>query len=270
MSHAHRLPSPAALIGPNDPAAFELFNTEGAAPILFVCDHAGRAIPAALGRLGLDETALARHIAWDIGVAELTRALARRFDAPAALSTYSRLVIDCNRRLDHPTSIPPVSDNVAVPANQALTPAARQARAEACFFPYHRAIESLLDRFAERGVAPVFLSIHSFTPVFQGFERPWHVGVLWDKDPRLPLPLMAALREEPGLVVGDNEPYTGRNKHGYSIPMHAEARGLAHALLEIRQDLIDTRHGVAEWADRLERAFRRVLDDAALIQAERR
>ena len=270
MSHAHRLPSPAALIGPNDPAAFELFNPEGAAPILFVCDHAGRAIPTALGRLGLDETALARHIAWDIGVAELTRALARRFDAPAALSAYSRLVIDCNRRLDHPTSIPPVSDNVAVPANQALTPAARQARAEACFFPYHRAIESLLDRFAERGVAPVFLSIHSFTPVFQGFERPWHVGVLWDKDPRLPLPLMAALREEPGLTVGDNEPYTGRNKHGYSIPMHAERRGLAHALLEIRQDLIDTRHGVAEWADRLERAFRRVLDDAALIQAERR
>ena len=106
--------------------------------------------------------------------------------------------------------------------------------------------------------------------MFQGFERPWHVGVLWDKDPRLPLPLMAALREEPGLTVGDNEPYTGRNKHGYSIPMHAEARGLAHALLEIRQDLIDTRHGVAEWADRLERAFRRVLDDAALIQAERR
>ncbi|HEX6101973.1 MAG TPA: N-formylglutamate amidohydrolase, partial [Alphaproteobacteria bacterium] len=252
MSRAQPLPAPAPLLGPADPPPFELFNAEGNAPLLFVCDHAGRAIPAALGRLGLDETALARHIAWDIGVAELTRALARRFDAPAALSTYSRLVIDCNRRLDHPTSIPPVSDDVAIPANQALTPAARQARTEACFFPYHHAIDRLLDGFARRGIAPVFLSMHSFTPVFQGFERPWHVGVLWDKDPRLPLPLMAALAEEPGLVVGDNEPYMGRNRHGYSIPMHAEARGLAHALLEIRQDLIDTRHGVMEWADRLE------------------
>jgi predicted N-formylglutamate amidohydrolase len=270
MSRAQPLPAPAALIGPHDPPAFELFNAEGAAAILIVCDHAGRAIPAALGRLGLDETALARHIAWDIGIAELTRELARRFDAPAALSTYSRLVIDCNRRLEHPTSIPSVSDEVAVPANQALTPAARQARAEACFFPYHRAIEDLLDRFAGRGVAPAFLSMHSFTPVFQGFERPWQVGVLWDKDPRLPLPLMAALQKEPGLVVGDNEPYTGRNRHGYSIPMHAEARGLAHALLEIRQDLIDTRHGVAEWADRLERALRGVLADPALYGVERR
>jgi predicted N-formylglutamate amidohydrolase len=270
MSRAHPLAAPATLIGPNDPPAFELFNPEGTAPMLFVCDHAGRAIPAALGRLGLDETALARHIAWDIGVAEVTRALARRFDAPAALSTYSRLVIDCNRRLEHPTSIPAVSDDVAVPANQALTPAARQARAEACFFPYHRAIDGLLERFAQRGVAPVFLSMHSFTPVFQGFERPWHVGVLWDKDPRLPLPLLAALREEPGLVIGDNEPYTGRNRHGYSIPMHAEARGLAHALLEIRQDLIDTRHGVAEWTERLERALRSVLADPALHRAEQR
>jgi predicted N-formylglutamate amidohydrolase len=265
MSRAQPLTAPPALLGPNDPPPFELFNPEGAAPILFVCDHAGRAIPAALGRLGLDETALARHIAWDIGIAELTRELARRFDAPAALSTYSRLVIDCNRRLEHPTSIPPVSDNVPVPANQALTPAARQARAEACFFPYHRAVDAMLERFAQRGVVPVFLSMHSFTPVFQGFERPWHVGVLWDRDRRVPLPLMAALAEEPGLIVGDNEPYTGRNRHGYSIPMHAEARGLAHALLEIRQDLIDTRHGVMEWADRLERAFRRVLSDPALF-----
>ena len=270
MSLAEPAPASAPLLGPSDPPAFEIVNPEGAAPILFVCDHAGRAIPAALGRLGLDEAALARHIAWDIGIADLTRALARRFDASAALSAYSRLVIDCNRRLEHPTSIPPVSDRVEVPANQVLTPAARRARAEACFFPYHRAIESLLDAFARRGVAPVFLSMHSFTPVFQGFERPWHVGVLWDKDPRLPVPLLAALKEEPGLVVGDNEPYTGRNKHGYSIPMHAEARGLAHALLEIRQDLIDTRHGVAEWADRLERALRRVLADPALTSAEPR
>lgn len=256
------------LLEPSDPPPLELINAEGTAPLLFVCDHAGRAIPAALDRLGLDETALARHIAWDIGIAELTHALARRLDAPAVLATYCRLVIDCNRRLEHPTSIPPVSDHVTVPANQDLTPAERRARADACFWPYHREIERILDGFERRGIAPVFLSMHSFTPVFQGFERPWHIGVLRDRDARLPVPLMAALAAEPGIVVGDNEPYSGRNRHGYSVPAHAEARGLAHALIEIRQDLIDTRHGVAAWTDRLERLLRRVLADPALYRTE--
>jgi predicted N-formylglutamate amidohydrolase len=265
--------SPAAippLLCSADPPAFELFNAEGRAPILFVCDHAGRAIPAALARLGLDEAALARHIAWDIGIADLTRGLAERFDAPVVLSNYCRLVIDCNRRLEHPTSIPPVSDRVTVPANQELTPAQRQARIDACFWPYHNEIERVLAGFERRKVVPVFISMHSFTPIFQGFERPWHIGILWNRDARISVPLIAALREEPELIVGDNEPYTGRNnRHGYSIPFHAENRGLAHTLLEVRQDLIDTRHGVAEWVDRLERAFRKVLDTPGLYRVER-
>ncbi len=270
MSALDRHAAAPPLLGPSDPPPFELFNAEGTAPLLLVCDHAGRAIPAALDRLGLDETTLARHIAWDIGIAELTRALARRLDAPAVLATYCRLVIDCNRRLEHPTSIPPVSDHIAVPANQDLTPAERQARADACFWPYHREIERILEDFGREGVTPAFLSTHSFTPVFQGFERPWHVGILWNHDPRLPAPLMDGLKAEPGIVVGDNEPYSGRNnRHGYSVPTHAEARRLAHALIEVRQDLIDTHHGVAEWADRLERVLRRVLADAALYRAER-
>ncbi|HXV24251.1 MAG TPA: N-formylglutamate amidohydrolase [Alphaproteobacteria bacterium] len=267
MSLAAPLPASALMLGPSDPPSFELLNPEGAAPILFVCDHAGRAIPASLDRLGLDEAALTRHIAWDIGIAELTRDLALRLAAPAVLSTYSRLVIDCNRRLDDPTSIPAVSDGVPVPANLGLTPAARNARAEACFLPYHGAIDRLLDDFTRRGLSPVFISMHSFTPVFQGFERPWHIGVLWDRDPRLPAPLLAALAEEPGLVVGDNQPYTGRSRRGFSIPSHAESRGLTHALLEVRQNLIDTHHGVAEWADRLERVLRRVLDEPSLYRA---
>lgn len=270
MSALDRYAAAPPLLGPSDPPPFELFNAEGAAPLLFVCDHAGRAIPVALDRLGLDEAVLARHIAWDIGIAELTRMLARRLDAPAVLATYCRLVIDCNRRLEHPTSIPPVSDLVAIPANQDLTPTESQARAEACFWPYHRAIERVFEGFERRGIAPAFLSMHSFTPVFQGFERPWHVGILWNQDPRLPVPLMAALGAEPGIVVGDNEPYSGRNnRHGYSIPIHAEGRGLPHALIEIRQDLIDTHHGVAEWADRLERVLRPVLAEPALYRRER-
>jgi predicted N-formylglutamate amidohydrolase len=264
MSIPAQLPASAPQLGPSDTPPYEVTNPEGTAPILFVCDHAGRAIPASLGRLGLDETALARHIAWDIGIAELTRDLALRFGAPAVLSTYSRLVIDCNRRLDDPTSIPVVSDRVPVPANLALTPDARSARAEACFLPYHRAIDRLLDGFARRDLAPVLISMHSFTPVFQGFERPWHVGVLWDSDRRLSSALLAALARETDLIVGDNEPYSGRNRRGFSIPAHAESRGLAHGLLEVRQNLIDTHHGVAEWAGRLERVFRRVLDDPSL------
>ena len=178
--------SPAAippLLCSADPPAFELFNAEGRAPILFVCDHAGRAIPAALARLGLDEAALERHIAWDIGIADLTRALAECFDAPVVLSNYCRLVIDCNRRLDHPTSIPPVSDRVKVPANQELTPARRQARIDACFWPYHNEIERVLAGFERRKVVPVFISMHSFTPIFQKIsellssQRIWRLKV---------------------------------------------------------------------------------------------
>jgi predicted N-formylglutamate amidohydrolase len=249
----------AGLLDAADPPPFELFNAEGAAPLVFVCDHAGRAIPRALGRLGLDEATLARHIAWDIGVADLTRALARRLDAPAVLATYSRLVIDCNRRLDDPTSIPAMSDQVPIPANQSLAAEARRQRAEACFLPYHRQVDILLDSFLARGLAAAFLSMHSFTPVFQGFERPWHVGVLWDRDPRLAVPLLQALAEGGDLVVGDNQPYSGRERRGYAIHEHAEARGLPHALIEVRQDLIDTRPGVAEWEGRLGRALARAL-----------
>lgn len=268
---AHSVGKPAqALLGPRDPPPFELHNPHGRGRVLFVCDHGGRAIPEALGTLGLDETALARHIAWDIGVAELTRRLAARFDAPAVLGTYSRLVIDINRRLDDPTSIPAMSDGVPVPANLHLDGADREARAAACFHPYHAEIDRRLDDFMGRGMAPAFLSMHSFTPVFQGYERPWHIGILWDRDPRLPVPLMAALRRDAGLVVGDNEPYSGRDRHGYSIHEHAEARGLAHVLIEVRQDLIDTHHGVEEWAARLGDVLAEALADEHLHRLERR
>src|SRR5262249_12842041 len=157
------------------------------------------------------------HIGWDIGIAKLTRRLAAALDAPAVLGTYSRLVIDCNRRLNDPTSIAQESDRIPVPGNRGLSDADRQARMKAIFERYHRAVSEVIARKRDAGPDPAILSLHSFTPTMNGFERPWHIGILWNRDPRLPVPLMARLLQEPGLVVGDNEPYSGRDEHGYSI-----------------------------------------------------
>lgn len=259
----------ALLLGPDDPPPFEFVNRDGAGRAVLICDHAGRAIPAALGNLGLDEAALWRHIAWDIGIADVTRHLARLLDAPAVLANYSRLVIDCNRRLNDPTSIAQESDGVVVPGNRGLRPEDRKARAEACFQPYHDAVAQLIEGRRRAGLVPALISMHSFTPVMNGFERPWHVGILWNRDPRLPVPLMRRLAAEPDICVGDNEPYTGRDEHGYSIHVHGEDLGLPHALIEIRQDLIDTHHGAREWAERLGRILADVLADDRLYRIER-
>ena len=262
--------SDAALLGPDDPPPFEILQPQGRAPLLIICDHASRAIPRVLGRLGLDETVLMRHIGWDIGAAEVTRRLAALLDAPAVLCVYSRLVVDCNRGLGDPTSIPEESDGVHVPGNVGLTPAARVARVDSIFRPYHTAIDARLAAFAGRGIVPVVFSVHSFTPVMNGFARPWHVGVLWDKDPRVPVPLIAELAAaDPRRIVGDNEPYSAREPAGYSIRTHAEPAGLPHAAVEIRQDLIDTPVGAAQWADALAAALAPILARPDLNRVER-
>lgn len=256
------------LLGPGDPAPFEAFNTQGAAPLLLVCDHATRLLARGLGTLGLSEAELARHIAWDIGIAEVTRGLARRLDAPAVLSRFSRLAIDPNRALDDPTLIPEISDGVVIPGNQDLAPGDIRARIDSFHRPYHQAIEGALDELVARGPAPAVVSMHSFTPVIKGVERPWHVGILWDADPRLSRPLMARLRAQ-GLTVGDNEPYTARDGHGYTLFEHAAERGLAHVLIELRQDLIDTHHGAAAWTDRLADSLRVVMENAGVFRRAR-
>lgn len=239
-----------ALLGPDDPPAFTVVNAQGKAPVLLVCDHARHAVPRALGRLGLEERHLLQHIGWDIGAEAVTRLLAARLDAPAVLSGYSRLVIDCNRRPEDPSSIPEVSDGIPIPGNAGLSPLRRASRRAACFAPYHAAIAESLAGFARRGVDPVILSIHSFTPVMAGFARPWHVGVLWDEDPRFAVPLLRALEAaDPERVVGENEPYSARHPVGYTMRAHATARGLADAMVEIRQDLIETRAGAEIWAE---------------------
>jgi predicted N-formylglutamate amidohydrolase len=249
------------LLVAGDPTPFELINPEGRARLVLFSDHAGRAIPKRLGKLGLSQAELDQHIGWDIGIGALARHLAAALDAPAVLGAYSRLVIDCNRRLNDPTSIAQESDRIPVSGNRGLGEADRKARAAAIFEPYHRAVAAMIDARLKAGITPAVLSLHSFTPRMNGQQRPWHIGILWNRDPRLPVPLMARLLKEPGLVVGDNEPYSGRDEHGYSIVAHAEIAKLPHALIEMRQDLIGDAAGVAEWGDRLIAVLRDVLAD---------
>jgi len=246
----HSAAALAPLLGPGDPPPIELLEA-GAGPVLLVADHAGRAIPRRLGSLGLPAAALGLHIAHDIGIADLTRALRRRLDASGVMTGYSRLVIDCNRRLEDPTSIAQESDGVEVPGNRGLAPAERRRRAAAVFAPYHAAIAALLARRRQQRRPTVFVSMHSFTPRMNGVDRPWHLGVLWDKDARIAGPLLKRLRADGDLVVGDNEPYDARTGEGYTVEAHAARVGLPHVLLEIRQDLIAEPPAAERFADRL-------------------
>jgi predicted N-formylglutamate amidohydrolase len=246
-------PSPQLLL-PSDPPPVAMINPSGAAPVVLICDHGSNRVPSRLGDLGLDEAARSRHIAWDIGVAAVGHILAAKLDAPLVVPAYSRLVIDLNRDPEDPTAICVISDRTIVPGNRDITPADRSARVAEIFQPYHRAIAQQLDAHLAQGGRPALVSLHSFTPVIAGWgherqERPWHIGVLFDEDERLARPLLAALRARGDLGVGENEPYSARNGHGYSLACHGEARGLPHVELEIRQDLIADEAGVRRMAD---------------------
>ncbi|MFC6840030.1 N-formylglutamate amidohydrolase [Xanthomonas theicola] len=246
--HADAAPS---LLGAGDPPPYRVYQAQGRSPYLLIADHAGRQVPRALADLGLPQHELDRHIGWDIGIAGVTRALAQALDAFAIMQTYSRLVIDCNRPLAAPGSIAEASDGTVVPGNQGLDAAARAARAGAIFAPYHARIGAELDRRRDAGTATILIAMHSFTPALAGVARPWHAGVLYQRDARFAQALLAELRAQPGLVIGDNQPYSVSDATDYAIPVHAEARGLAHVELEIRQDLIAASAGQRQWAQRL-------------------
>jgi predicted N-formylglutamate amidohydrolase len=243
------------LLGEDDPAPVVEENTEGRSPFLLTCDHYGRAIPRQLGDLGLPESELTRHIAWDIGIAGVARALAKQLDAHLVAQAYSRLVIDCNRPLDAPGSIPRISEATMIPGNEGLTRETAEARRRQVFDPYHRRIAETIDRRLAHGIPTVLVSLHSFTPVYAGIKRPWHVGTLYHRDSRLPRLLLKGLRAAGDLVVGDNEPYAVSDETDYTIPVHGEARGLMNTGIEIRQDLISDQVGEAQWAERLATIF---------------
>lgn len=248
----HALP---ALLGADDPAIFSVHRAQGASPFLLLADHAGQQVPRALADLGLPQAELDRHIGWDIGIGGTTRALAERLDAWAIEQTYSRLLIDCNRPLVSPTLIPEVSDHTVVPGNAGLSPAQRQQRIDAIHAPYHARIDAELDARRDAARPTVLVMMHSFTPVMNGMQRPWHAGVLYHQDTRFAHALLQALRDEGDLVVGDNEPYSVNSSSDYAVPVHGEGRGLVHVELEIRQDLIADTAGQQAWAERLARIF---------------
>ena len=236
-----------------DDAPFEYFSPPGAGRgLLLLCDHASRSLPEEFGHLGLDEALFATHIASDLGAAEVTRALAGRFAAPAVLARWSRLLVDLNRGEDDPTLVMQLSDGTVIPGNRHADVADRIARFHR---PYHARVA---EEIARLGEVPVLLAIHSFTPSWKGRARPWEVGVLWDRDARLARPLIAELAKA-GFAVGDNEPYSGELEND-CLYRHGTMRGLPHALIEIRQDLIADDAAARAFSARLAPIVERALD----------
>jgi predicted N-formylglutamate amidohydrolase len=229
--------------------------------LILLCDHAGNALPPGYGTLGLPPEQLKRHIAYDIGAAAIVRSLAAALGVPAVLTRYSRLLIDPNRGRDDPTLIMRLSDGAVVPGNRKLDAAERAKRLTQYYEPYHRAVDAAVDRFLQCGVDPLLLSIHSFTESWKELARPWHVGVLWGDDARLARPLLEAFYAEGDLIVGENEPYAGQLE-GDCLWQHGARRGLANAIVEIRQDLIRDATGQAAWSERMYRVVERILRDA--------
>jgi predicted N-formylglutamate amidohydrolase len=244
------------LLADDEPPPFEVVEGGALSPYVLTCDHASRALPRALGSLGLAESDLERHIAWDIGAAALARRLREALDGWLALQNYSRLVIDSNRPLTSPDSIARRSEDTVIPGNQGVSREQAELRARSIFEPYHARIRRELDRRTSNGRATVLVFLHSFTPTFRGVARPWHAGVLYHRDDRLALPFLDGLRREPGLVVGDNEPYAASAATDYGLIEHGEGRGLPYVELEVRQDLLAEPSGVEVWAERLSRILR--------------
>ncbi len=248
------------LLSNGDPAPVEVLRADGGSTFLFTAEHAGRALPRRLGSLGLKDRDLDRHIAWDIGIAGVTRCLSEKLDAPAVLQAYSRLVVDCNRWPTAKDFVTAFSEDTMIPGNVGLSRKEIDARAHEIFHPYHHTIRDLLDARTARLQATVLVAMHSCTPVYLGVSRPWHVGVLYDKDPTFARIVLELLHGEGKLIVGDNEPYFLTSDKDYAVPVHGEQRGIPHVEIEIRQDLIQTESGQREWGERMAQVFGEGLD----------
>lgn len=232
------------------PDSVETVSGQAGNPLVLLCDHASNHVPAEYGTLGLPRSQFDRHIAYDIGARDTVLGLAAKLGGHAVLSRFSRLLIDPNRGLDDPTLIMRVSDGAVVPGNARMDDDERRRRIERFHRPYHEAVSTMIDRVLAQGITPFIVSLHSFTPVWKGTPRPWHVGVLWDSDPTTARAMIAAFERQGDLVVGDNEPYHGALE-GDTLHTHATSRGLPHVLIEIRQNLIATKSGVDEWVRRV-------------------
>lgn len=243
------------LLDKSDPAPAQIVNADGRSAFLLLGDHAGNAVPARLGGLGLPPAELQRHIGWDIGVAALGARLSARLGAVLLHQAFSRLVIDCNRHADAPDLIAPVSDGTVIPGNADLTHAEREARRAEIYEAYHAAIAEEIDRRTAAGHATILVALHSFTPMMSGVARPWQIGVLHDRgDTRFAAAFLKALQADATRIVGDNQPYV-MDGTDYTVPRHAYPRGLAYVEIEVRQDLLGNAIGVSNWAATIEQAL---------------
>lgn len=237
------------------PDPVEILNPAGSSPVLLLCEHASRHIPAEYDGLGLGAADLDRHIAWDIGAGALTRRLSERLDAAAFLGTYSRLLIDLNRPLDVASSIPVRSEAFDVPGNAAIPPSERQRRADRIFTPFHDSVTAAIDARRARRRPTIIVAVHSFTPVFLGKERPWHAGILFGEAAALGEALVRRLRTAGTLQIGTNEPYKVSREDDYAIPLHGDRLAIPAVLVEVRNDGLATADGVEAWSERLAAAL---------------
>lgn len=236
------------------------YRPQAASPLVLACDHASAALPPVYRQLGLKDADLKRHIALDIGASRLTESLSERLEAPAVMAAFSRLLIDPNRGLAEATLIPDVSDGTVIPGNLNLDDAERNRRVANFHEAYHRAVAQAMGNHGENGQSPAFVGIHSFTPSMDGTDRPWEIGILWNQDERLAHYMIGWLSEKTDFAVGRNEPYSG-TLAGYSMDRHGGAHGLPNAVIEVRQDLVETEEGVADWTEILARMLSDMLVD---------
>ncbi len=230
-------------------------NPAGTSPLVLTCDHASNFVPPEYGALGLSETHLSAHIAWDPGALAVARGISERLDTALIETRISRLILDCNRPLDAPDLISEISETTAIPGNRGLSAGERNARIARCWKPFHDAVDAVLDDRNRAGLPSWLVSVHSFTPVYKGVHRPWHIGIIHDEDTRLALPLIAALEELPGITVGVNEPYSPADRVYFTLEQHARPRGLPCAMIEIRNDEIRDGAGQEKWAATLAKIF---------------
>lgn len=257
------------LLQPGEPAPYRIENTKGKAPILIVCDHASNRVPRALKDVGLSKADLGKHIAWDPGTEDIGRYMSEKLDATGFFACYSRIVVDVNRGERSPECMREVSDHIHVPGNKGLSAAEKRQRLDEIFWPYHRALAAQIKTYRKKKIVPLIVSLHSFTPEMEGYKRPWHIGVLWNKEETIARRLVAELRaKNPDMVVGENEPYTLKqaNLTKNTIKTHAEDSGLPYVIVEFRQDLVGTKRGALKWGRIFLEALAPILLDPAIYQ----
>jgi predicted N-formylglutamate amidohydrolase len=245
-----------SLLSTNEPSALTESRRDGRSDFVILVDHASRRIPRSLRDLGLPESELSRHIAWDIGALGVARRVSEVLDATLVAQNYSRLVIDCNRPPSAPTAIPPISEITPIPGNAALYEPQREARRLAIHAPYHDHIAALLDERARQGRKTILIDQHSMTPVFKGSRRDMQAAVLYNHDGRFGLALLEAMAEG-GAATADNQPYAMTDDTDYTLPIHGEQRGLLHVGLELRQDLVEDEAGQLLWAEKVATALKK-------------